>query len=108
MTRALHFSMPFSRDHFSSPPQWRLVMPMSSGILSKRHALTYRQHFAERWSGFIRSHFDSPEAAAVAFGVDGSTARKWWAGSNAPSGFVVAMAYDAAPVEARDALGVRA
>lgn len=83
-------------------------MRTSPGKFSpKRHALTYREHFAERWSCFIRKQFDSPEAAAVAFGVDGSTARKWWAGSHAPSGFAVAMAYDATPAEVHDALAVR-
>lgn len=82
-------------------------MRMSPGKFSpKRHAMTYRQHFAARWSDFIRKHFDSPEAAAVAFGVDGSTARKWWSGSHAPSGFAVAMAYEASPHEARAALVV--
>ncbi|EAP79219.1 hypothetical protein NAS141_19154 [Sulfitobacter sp. NAS-14.1] len=28
------------------------------------------------------------------FGVDGSTAKKWWAGSHAPSGFAVGYAYE--------------
>ena len=81
-------------------------MPMSPGKYSKRCALTYRQHFAGRWSNYIRGHFDSPEAAAVAFGVDGSTARKWFAGSHAPSGFVVALAYEVAPDATRAALVV--
>ncbi|MGS4985015.1 hypothetical protein SAMN05444149_105405 [Pseudosulfitobacter pseudonitzschiae] len=56
--------------------------------------LTYRQHFAARWSDFVRSNFDSPEHAAMEFGVDGSTAKKWWAGSHAPSGFAVGYAYE--------------
>jgi hypothetical protein len=71
---------------------------MSPGKFSpKRDALTYRQFFAARWSAFIRDNFDSPEHAAVVFGVDGSTARKWWESSHAPSGFAVAMAYDRYP-----------
>lgn len=72
----------------------------------KRAAMTYRQHFAARWSVYINSRFDSPEAAAVAFGVDGSTARKWFEGSHAPSGFAVAMAYEATPDMTRAALAM--
>lgn len=83
-------------------------MRTSPGKFSpKRSALEYRQHFALRWFAFIRTHFDSPEAAAVAFGVDGSTARKWWTGSHAPWGFAVGMAYEAAPNAARASLAVR-
>lgn len=59
--------------------------------------MTYRQHFAERWSRFIRSEFDSPEHAAAVFGVDGSTAKKWWAGSHARSGFAVGYAFEHLP-----------
>jgi len=76
-------------------------MGKSPGKFSAKQAATsYRAHFAERWSAFIRENFDSPEHAAMAFGVDGSTARKWWEGSHAPSGFAVGMAYDALPDEA--------
>ena len=64
---------------------------------SKRDALTYRQHFAARWSMFIRENFDSAEHAAMVFGVDGSTAKKWWQGSHAPSGFAVGYAYEHLP-----------
>ena len=74
---------------------------MFSGKFSaKQRALTYRQHFAARWSQFIRAKFDSPEEAAAHFGVDGSTAAKWWAGEHAPSGFAVAYAYEDFPAEA--------
>lgn len=76
-------------------------MRMSPGEFSaKRRALTYREHFAARWALFIRENFDSPEHAAMVFGVDGSTARKWIEGSHAPSGFAVGMAYEAFPAEA--------
>lgn len=62
---------------------------------SQRHkVLTYRQQFAARWSNFIRANFESPEEAAMVFGVDGSTAKKWWVGSHAPSGFAVGYAYE--------------
>ncbi len=73
----------------------------SSGKFSrKREKLTYRQFFAARWGEFVRNNFDSPEHAAHVFGVDGSTARKWFADDHAPSGFVVGMAYDQYPDQA--------
>jgi hypothetical protein len=71
---------------------------------AKRDAMTFRQFFALRWGAFIRDNFDSPEHAAMVFGVDGSTARKWWDGSHAPSGFAVALAYEHFPSETADAL----
>ena len=70
----------------------------------KSQALTYRQHFAARWSGFIRDNFESPEHAAMVFGVDGSTAKKWWLGSHAPSGFAVGYAYERFGEQALDSL----
>jgi hypothetical protein len=66
--------------------------------------LTYRQHFAARWSDFVRSNFESPEHAAMEFGVDGSTAKKWWAGTHAPSGFAVGYAYEHFGMQAADTL----
>lgn len=72
---------------------------------AKARATSYRARFAERWSSFIRENFDSPEHVAMAFGVDGSTARKWWDGSHAPSGFAVGMAYQEMPAEAARLLG---
>ncbi len=72
-----------------------------SGKFSQRHkVLTYRQQFAARWSDFIRANFESPEEAAMVFGVDGSTAKKWWVGSHAPSGFAVGYAYAQFPKQA--------
>lgn len=59
----------------------------------RRAALSFRAEFAGVWAEMLREVFDSPEAAAVAFGVDGTTARKWWEGLHAPSGAVVAMAF---------------
>lgn len=68
-------------------------MDLSPGKFSGRPAaLTYRQHFAACWSGFIRENFTSAEHAAEVFAVDESAARKWWAGSHAPSGFAVGFA----------------
>lgn len=79
---------------------------MSPGKYSpKRQALTYRQHFAACWSRFIRENFDSPEHAAMIFGVDASTSRKWWEGSHAPSGFAVGYAFALAPLAAAQHLG---
>lgn len=76
-------------------------MRKSPGKFSaKREATTYRQFFNARWSEFIRDNFDSPEHAAMVFGVDGSTARKWWGGLHAPSGFAVGYAYEHFPDQA--------
>lgn len=78
---------------------------MSGGYGSPRDAaLTYRQTFINRWQRFVRANFDSPEHAAHVFGVDGTTARKWWDGLHAPSGFVVGFAYERFPAEARECL----
>jgi hypothetical protein len=71
---------------------------MSSGKFSdKRELLSYRAIFKDRWRAFIRANFQSAEHAAVCFGVDGSTAKKWWEGSHAPSGYVVSIAYEREP-----------
>lgn len=78
---------------------------MSPGKFSKRRALTYRQQFAAQWSQLIRDSFDSPEHAAAIFGVEGSTARKWWEGSHAPSGFAVGYAFALVPDAASRFLG---
>lgn len=80
-------------------------LSMSPGKSSKRQALTYRHQFAAAWSQFVRESFDSPEHAAFVFGVDGSTARKWWEGSHAPSGFAVGYAFSLAPAAASRFLG---
>lgn len=71
---------------------------------ARAEALTYRQFFALRWSRFIRTNFESAEHAAHVFGVDGSTAKKWWEGSHAPSGFAVGYAYARFGVEATQPL----
>ena len=83
------FSGGFSASNLAKP-----------GRSAKAEVLSYRMMFAARWQRFIRANFDSPEHAAVAFGVDGSTAKKWWEGSHAPSGFAVGYAYDRFPAEA--------
>ncbi|KQI67067.1 hypothetical protein AN189_17515 [Loktanella sp. 3ANDIMAR09] len=54
--------------------------------------MTYRQHFAHMWRDFITSNFDSPAHAALVFRVDPSTAENWFAGTNAPQGWVVGRA----------------
>lgn len=66
--------------------------------------LSYRHFFALRWSRFINDNFHSPEQVAMVFGVDGSTARKWFDGSHAPSGFAVGYAYEHFPQAAQSAL----
>lgn len=78
---------------------------MSSGRFSRRGAIAYRARFADRWRDFLRGNFDSAEEVAVAFGVEGSTARKWWEGSHAPSGFAVGLAFALMPDAAGAAMG---
>ena len=70
---------------------------MSPGKFSKRRAMSYRQHFVESWKQFLHAGFEGPEHVAHVFGVEGSTARKWWDGQHAPSGFAVGYAYELAP-----------
>lgn len=71
---------------------------------AREEALSYRHFFALRWSKFVNENFTSPEHAALVFGVDGSTARKWFDGSHSPLGFAVGIAYERFPNEARRAL----
>lgn len=82
-------------------------MDMSSGRFSghRRRALQFRATFAHRWAVFVRENFDSPEHAAMAFGVDGKTARNWWEGSHAPNGAAVGWAHAVMPGPARALLG---
>lgn len=70
----------------------RFARTSSGKYSAKREVLTYRAQFAETWQRFIRENFDSKEHAAAVFGVDASTAAKWWDGLHAPSGFVVGKA----------------
>ncbi|RHZ91131.1 hypothetical protein D1114_20890 [Cereibacter sphaeroides] len=106
------YAAPFSRHEIASSSKTlgrvqdgAIMSGKSPGKFSaKREAMTYRAFFAARWSRFVRENFDSPEHAAMAFGVDGSTARKWWEGSHSPSGFVVGLAYQNFPTEAATTL----
>ncbi|MEL8055943.1 MAG: hypothetical protein AAGK66_07305 [Pseudomonadota bacterium] len=67
---------------------------LSSGEFSgcKTETLTYRAAFARKWSQFIQENFDGPQQVAKAFHVDSSTAENWWAGRNAPQGWVIGRA----------------
>ena len=64
---------------------------MSSGKFSETR--NYRQYFIERWRSFLHANYRSPIHVAVAFGVHSDTAEKWWAGQNAPSGWIVGQAF---------------
>ena len=74
---------------------------VSASTPARRDVLTYRQHFALMWRDFIRSNYESPAHAAMVFRVDPSTAENWFAGSNAPQGWVVGRAL--ADPDTRDA-----
>lgn len=103
MTSKQHISSNISeprQDHDSERGR------MSSVKFSpKRHALSYRAHFITCWQRFVRTNFDSKEHVAMVFGVDGSTAGKWWDGLHAPSGFAVGYAFAQYPDEAKRSLG---
>lgn len=57
----------------------------------------FRKGFAEAWRGLLHDRFATPKQAAEAFGVDTSTARDWWHGRGAPSGYAVALAFKVMP-----------
>ena len=65
---------------------------MTSGDNSDNDARAYRKFFAVRWQRFICNNFASPTHVADVFKVDLSTAENWWAGHNAPQGWVVGRA----------------
>jgi hypothetical protein len=67
-------------------------------------ASAYRRKFIDLWSGFLRENYSSTSHVAVVFGVDESTARSWWNGATAPSGFAVAIAFRESPAQAARAL----
>ncbi len=50
----------------------------------------FRAVFPDRWSAFIRAHFQSTAHVAYFFGVDDKCARNWWNGTSGPSGAFVA------------------
>lgn len=70
----------------------KLSVVKSTGKATKSEVLTYRQHFAERWCRFLHGEFEGPAHVAHVFKVDATTADNWWAGSNAPQGWVVGRA----------------
>jgi hypothetical protein len=74
----------------------------------RAEAVAYRAKFPLLWRNFLHAHFDSPEAAAAYFAVDGTTAKKWWAGLHAPVGSVVGYAFETMFNEAREYLIYRA
>ena len=80
------------------------TFPGQGALSVQEEVLSYRHFFALRWQRFVNENFTSPEHAALVFGVDGSTAKKWFDGSHAPSGFAVGYAYERFPNEARAAL----
>lgn len=67
-------------------------------------ALDYRASFPMLWRDFLHSQFDCAESAAAYFAVDGTTAKKWWAGLHAPVGSVVGYAFDTMPDAAKEYL----
>ena len=69
-----------------------------------RKTRAYRRHFIDLWTRFLRENFTSTSHVAVVVSVDESTARSWWNGITAPSGFAVAIAFKEYPAEATESL----
>ena len=74
---------------------------MSSGKFpDPREIYAFRRGFMDLWMGYRRANYTSTVHVALCFSVDESTARSWWNGITAPSGFAVAIAFRNDPVNA--------
>lgn len=79
---------------------------MSFGVLSgPEQPRTFDAHLRDAWVDLINKHFQSPEHAAVFFGVSEKTARNWAAGICGPRGGPVAYAMKHVPGAAQSLLG---
>lgn len=85
---------PVSFGGFAEDPPGNL-----SGLLAGRRCdhRRFRALYPDRWSSFIRAHFQSSLHVAVFFDVDEKTARHWWEGTNTPQGWVVDFAVQNIP-----------
>ena len=63
-----------------------------------------RAAFPDEWMSFLHDNFESQEHVAWVFGVEGSTARKWWNGEHSPAGWAVRLAFQIMPDAALAAL----
>lgn len=82
------------------------IKEMSFGFLSGgEKPRTFDAHLRDAWVTLINKHFDSPEQAAVFFGVSEKTARNWATGSCGPRGGPVAYAMKRIPGAATMLLG---
>ena len=85
----------------------------SSGVGSGVHAglpadpMAYRRQFRDRWTDFLRAHFQSHLHVAMFFSVDEKTSRQWWNYVTEPKGWAVNYAREHIPA-ARAALKVAA
>ncbi|EDM70810.1 hypothetical protein RAZWK3B_15473 [Roseobacter sp. AzwK-3b] len=59
--------------------------------------MAYRRAFRDRWTDFLRAHFQSHMHVAVFFSVDEKTARLWWNYANEPRGWAVSYAMATIP-----------
>ena len=57
----------------------------------------FRALYPDRWSAFLRAHFQNHMHVAVFFDVEEKTARLWWEGVTGPKGWVVDYAIRALP-----------
>lgn len=53
----------------------------------------FRSLYPDRWTAFLKSHFNGAAHVAVFFDVDAKTARNWWEGTTGPQGWAVDYAH---------------
>ena len=89
--------------HFPVAKVVRFQAPPSPGNLSDLLAgrpcdpRRFRALYPDRWSAFLRAHFQNHMHVAVCFDVEEKTARLWWEGVTGPKGWVVDYAIRALP-----------
>ena len=74
-----------------------------AGLLSGRPCdpLRFRALYPDRWSAFLRAHFQSATHVSVFFEVDNRCARNWWEGTSGPQGWAVEFAIRSLPAAAQ-------
>lgn len=70
-----------------------------AGLLSGRPCdpRKYRALYPDRWSAFLRAHFQNATHVAAFFEIDHKTARNWVEGATGPTGWAVAYVIHSIP-----------
>ena len=53
----------------------------------------FRSLYPDKWTAFLRAHFNGITQVAAFFDVDAKTARNWWEGTTGPQGWAVEYAH---------------